>query len=256
MQIVTIISDFGNKDYYAGALKGAILCKSPVLNLVDITHEVEPYNIVQAAFVLKNIYAEFPVGTIHLVAVNCTYDKIYEFVCLRHEGHYFIAPDNGVLSLVFKNTKPENIVKINNEDKGHFLVKNIFSNTISQIVEGVNFEEMGKTGDTLMERITLQPVFTPTRIRGTVIYIDNFENVILNITKELFEKGRNGRSFSLYFKRNDPITFLGENYFDVQVGEMLCLFNAAGYLEIAINMGKAASLLGLKVEDIIEIVFD
>jgi S-adenosyl-L-methionine hydrolase (adenosine-forming) len=256
MQIVTIISDFGNKDYYAGALKGAILCKSPTINLVDVTHEIEPYNIVQAAFVLKNIYAEFPIGTIHLVAVNCTYDKVYEFVCLRHEDHYFIAPDNGVLSLVFKNTKPENLVKINNEDKGHFLVKNIFSNTVAQIMQGVSFEEMGKIGDTLVERITLQPVFTPTRIRGTVIYIDNFENVILNITKEIFEKGRNGRAFSLFFKRNDPITFIGENYFDVQVGETLCLFNAAGYLEIAINMGKAASLLGLKVEDVVEIIFD
>jgi S-adenosyl-L-methionine hydrolase (adenosine-forming) len=256
MQIVTIISDFGSKDYYSGALKGAVLSKSPLINLVDVTHDIDPYNIVQAAFVLKNVYFEYPIGTIHLVAVNCTYDKVYEFVCLRHDGHFFIAPDNGVLSLVFKNTNPENLVKIQNEDKGHFLVKSIFADTVAKIVQDITFEDLGKTGDTLVERITLQPVITPTRIRGTVIYVDNFENVILNITKETFEKGRNGRLFSLFFKRNDPIIFLGENYFDVPVGENLCLFNAAGYLEIAINMGKAASLLGLKAEDIVEIVFD
>jgi S-adenosyl-L-methionine hydrolase (adenosine-forming) len=256
MQIVTIISDFGSKDYYSGALKGAILSKSPVINLVDVTHDIEPYNIVQAAFVLKNVYFEFPEGTIHLIAVNSTYDKIYEFVCLRHEGHFFVAPDNGILSLVFKNTNPSNLVKIHNNGKGHFLVKNIFSETVFNLMQGLNFEDLGNLGHTMVERITIQPVITPDRIRGTVIYIDNFENVILNITKETFEKGRIGRAFSLFFKRNDPITFLGENYFDVPIGENLCLFNAAGYLEIAINMGKAASLLGLKTEDIVEIVFD
>jgi S-adenosyl-L-methionine hydrolase (adenosine-forming) len=256
MQIVTLITDFGTKDYYVGALKGAVLTKNTAINLVDITHNIEPYDIVQAAFVLKNIYTAYPTGTIHLIGVNCTYDKIYEFVCLRHEGQFFIAPDNGVLSLVFKNTQPDNVVKLLNENKGHFVVKNIFADAVAQILQDLPFEDMGKTGEALIERITIQPVIMPTRIRGTVIYVDNFENVILNITKETFEAGRNGRNFSLFFKRNDPITILGENYFDVPVGETLCLFNAAGHLEIAINMGKAASLLSLKTEDIVEIVFD
>jgi S-adenosylmethionine hydrolase len=98
-------------------------------------------------------------------------------------------------------------------------------------------------------------VITPTRICGTVIHVDNFENVVVNIHRETFEKTLNGRAFSLLFKRNDPITRLSGNYCDVSMGEQLCLFNAAGFLEIAVNMGKASTLLGLKMEDVVEVVF-
>jgi hypothetical protein len=89
-----------------------------------------------------------------------------------------------------------------------------------------------------------------------VIHVDNFENVVVNIRREIFESAANGRPFSLYFKRNDPITQLSGNYCDVAVGEQLCLFNVAGFLEIAVNMGRAATLFGLKVEDVVEVVFD
>ena len=124
------------------------------------------------------------------------------------------------------------------------------------MAEGKPFEELGVYAAPLLQRISIQPVITPTRIRGTVIHVDNFENVVVNIRREVFESAVHGRPFSLYFKRNDPITQLSGNYCDVAEGEQLCLFNMAGYLEISVNMGRAATLFGLKVEDVVEVVFE
>ena len=104
-------------------------------------------------------------------------------------------------------------------------------------------------------RIALQPVISTAQIRGSVIYIDHYENVIVNVQEELFERVRNGRDFQLFFKRHDPIVCMSNHYHDVNIGETLCLFNEAGYLTIAINMGKAASLLGLKLDDMVQIDF-
>ena len=132
----------------------------------------------------------------------------------------------------------------------------MFANALAHFAEGKPFEALGEYPAPLLERISIQPVITPTRIRGTVIHVDNFENVVVNIRRDIFENTLNGRAFSLFFRRNDPITKLSGNYCDVPMGEQLCLFNAAGFLEIAVNMGKAASLLGLKVEDVVEVVFE
>jgi S-adenosylmethionine hydrolase len=140
-------------------------------------------------------------------------------------------------------------------DGGHFSVKNVFAEAVKRLTSGEPFAEIGMSPMPLLERITIQPVITPTRICGTVIHVDNFENVVVNIHRETFEKTLNGRAFSLLFKRNDPITRLSGNYCDVSMGEQLCLFNAAGFLEIAVNMGKASTLLGLKMEDVVEVVF-
>jgi len=108
----------------------------------------------------------------------------------------------------------------------------------------------------LVERIGLRPVTTRSRIRGTVLHIDHFGNVQVNIREETFRRVGQGRPFALFFKRHDPITALSRHYTDVPVGEPLCLFNSAGFLEIAVNMGRAATLFGLKEDDFVEIIFD
>ncbi len=256
MQLVTLTTDFGTQDYYVGALKGALLSRAPELPLIDISHDVKPFDIVQGAFVVANIWREFPEGTIHLIGVNCVYQPDFRFVALRHEGHYFIAPDNGLLTILFQNIDQNNLRSLPADPKEHFAVKKVFSDALAHFAQNKPFEELGEYPAPLLERISIQPVITPTRIRGTVIHVDNFENVVVNIRREIFEKALNGREFSLFFKRNDPITKLSGNYCDVPTGEQLCLFNAADFLEIAVNMGKAASLLGLKVEDVVEVVFE
>ncbi|MBL7825587.1 MAG: SAM-dependent chlorinase/fluorinase [Saprospiraceae bacterium] len=256
MHLVTLTTDFGAQDYYVGALKGALLRKAPELTLIDITHQIKPFDIVQGAFVVSNVWREFPEGTIHLIGVNCVYQPEYRFVVARHEGHFFLAPDNGLLTILFQQLDPAHLRTLRAQHDEHFAVKSIFSDAVAHLAQGQPFEDLGEHPAPLLERISLQPVITPNRIRGTVIHIDNFDNVVVNIRKEVFTQTINGRPFSLYFKRNDPITAVSGNYCDVAVGEQLCLFNTAGFLEIAVNMGKAATLLGLKVEDVVEVVVE
>lgn len=256
MPIVTLTTDFGLTDYYAGALKGALLRLHPALQLVDISHQIRPFDIVQGALVAGNAWHEFPEGTIHLIGVHCVYDEQPRFVVARHREHFFIAPDNGILTLLFDDLDPARMRHLPVDPKAHFAVKDVFAQTVAHLAEGRPLEDIGEYPGPLLQRIGLRPVITPSRIRGTVIHVDNFENVVLNIRREMFEQTANGRSFSLYFKRNDALNRLSDNYSDVPVGEPLCLFNAAGFLEIAVNLGKAATLLGLKVEDVVELTFE
>ena len=256
MPFVTLTTDFGTKDFYVGALKGALYSRIPMLQLVDISHDIAPFDIVQGAFVFARVWPEFPTGSIHLIGINCVYQPEYRFVAARHEGHYFIAPDNGLLSLLFPQIAPEDLRNLPVNPSEHFAVKNIFAEAAAYLHAGNPFENLGAFAAPLLERISIQPVITPSQMRGTVIYVDNFDNVVVNIRREMFEKAANNRPFSLYFKRNDPIVQLSDNYCDVGVGETLCLFNAAGFLEIAVNMGRAATLWGLKVEDVVEVVFE
>ncbi|MEI6409851.1 MAG: SAM-dependent chlorinase/fluorinase [Bacteroidota bacterium] len=256
MQLITLTTDFGARDFYAGALKGALIKRHRALQLVDISHEIKPFDIVQGAFVLQNTWPEFPEGTIHLVGVHCVYGPEARFIAARYAGHYFLAPDNGLLSLLFEHLPENDLRSLGRGAAGHFPVKDVFADAATHLAQGHSFETLGTPAGQILHRISIQPVITKSRIRGTVVHLDNFDNVVVNISRALFEKTQNGRNFSLFFKRNDPISNLSQNYADVPVGEPLCLFNSAGYLEIAINMGRAASLLGLKVEDIVELVFE
>ncbi|PHN01931.1 SAM hydrolase/SAM-dependent halogenase family protein [Flavilitoribacter nigricans] len=254
MPIVTLTSDFGQGDYYLPLIKGAILSQNEQLRLVDITHEVSSYDIVQAAFIFKNSWRSFPPGTIHLISVNDYYQESCCYLAIRHEDHYFIGPDNGVFTLIFDQADIQGYQLDISEDTT-FDLHQIYARAIGHIANGKEFEKIGKPVDEMVQRITFQPVVQPSMIRGAVIHIDRFQNAILNINRELFERIGADRSFQLYFKRHDPIVKLSRHYHDVPIGEVLCLFNSANYLEIAINMGKAAELLSLKVEDAVQIDF-
>jgi S-adenosylmethionine hydrolase len=253
--LITLTTDFGTRDYYAGALHGAVLRHCPGAQVVVVSHEIKPYDIVQGAFVVQQTWREFPVGTLHLVAVHCIYDADVRFLAARREGHYFLAPDNGLLALIAPDWPPADVRVLPPGPAGPFPVKAVFAEASAHLLGGQPWEALGEPAGPLLQRIRIQPVITPQRIRGTVIHIDNFENAIVNIPFDEFERARRGRDFALYFRRNDPITRLSANYGAVPVGEPLCLFNSAGYLEIAVNLGRAATLLGLKVEDVVEVVF-
>ncbi len=254
MAIVTLTTDFGTTDYYVGAIKGAMLTRFPQLNIIDISHNIKSYDIVQAAYTLKNCYKNFPIGSIHIISVNNFYAENPIFFVLKHNGHYFIGPDNGVFSLLFDEL-PKNIRRLPFNKKNQFPLKDLFADTVRHFAAKQKLEEIGLPAQGITQRFSLQPVMSPDQIRGSVIHIDNYENVILNITKELFERVWRGRNFALYFKRFDPITKLCSHYHEVPVGDILCLFNSANFLEIAINTGKAGSMLGLQIDDTVQIDF-
>lgn len=252
MPIVTLTTDFGLFDNYVALLKGALLRQSPNLQIVDISHNVRPYDIVQGAFVLKNTYPSFPVGAIHIITVNNSPEGM-SLICLQHEGQIFIGPDNGIFSLVFP--KMPDTFRLDYDKQSPFPIQQTLANTVQHLAAGQPLHEVGFPAGETVQRIALQPVLSHSQIRGSVIYVDHYENVVINIPKDLFEKVQNGRKFALFFKRNDPITHLSHHYTEVPVGDTLCLFNAAGFLEIAVSMGKASSLLGLKLDDMVQVDF-
>lgn len=253
MAIVTLTTDYGLKGYYLAALRGMLLSENPDVQLVDISHQVKPYDIVQGAFILKNAYHHFPTGSIHLISIDNLSSPL-SLIVFEEDGHYFIGPDNGIFSLIF-NPMPKNIFRLPLLRNNYFPFNEACSSAVAHITAGKPLIEIGLRAGEIEQRIALQPVISTSQIRGSVIYIDHYENAIVNIQQELFEKVRNKRRFQLFFKRHDPIVQLSRSYHEVSIGETLCLFNEAGYLTIAINMGKAASLLGLKLDDMVQVDF-
>ncbi len=254
MPIITLTSDFGWQDFYLPALKGAILSQNTPTQLVDITHAIHPYDIVQAAFIFKNCWQHFPEGTIHLISVNDYYQKEAQYLLYAFAKHYFIAPNNGLFSLIFEQL-PDEVYLLPNISDAAFPLMATYTRAISMLSQNMPLEEIGTPIDSVSDRITLRPVVSTHQLRGSVIHIDRFGNAIVNITKELFEQVCNGRPFKLYFRRHEPINQIREHYHDVGVGEILCHFNHFDHLEIAVNMGQASTLFGLQVEDTIQIDF-
>ena len=258
MPIITLTTDLGIKDFYLAAVKGFILSNLPETKIVDITHQVPSFNITQAAFILGNAFHYFPEGTVHLVSVDNSYQADAKFVAVKAHGHYFIGPDNGIFSLFLQNENIEKIVKINLrilDDYKHFPIKDILVKSAVHLAKGGSMEFLGRKINHLNVRTIIQPVINKDQIRGSIIYVDSFRNAVTNITRELFEKEVAGRAFTILFKRNETLETIHTQYSDVLEGEKLALFGITGYLEIAINKGEAASLLGLHTGESIIINF-
>lgn len=254
MQWVTLISDFGLTDPAVGQLKGAMLRQWGDLRFIDFTHDIKPHDIVTAGWVLKNSFQNSPAGSIHVISVLNNYHNAHSYIAFEYQGHYFVGPNNGVFSLAFEKL-PLEIYEYKPDFQPAFSVKQALSHLVGHLAAKKPIHELGHPVRNLILRIQLQPVINKYMIRGSVIYIDHYENVIVNITREQFEKNRAGRDFSVYIKRNDAIRMISSHYQDVPVGETLCLFNSNNYLEIAIHAGAAASMLGLTVDETVQIDF-
>lgn len=257
MAIITLTTDLGSKDFYQAALKGSILNLLPNVNIVDITHEVPAFNISYAAFVLKNAYTYFPKNTVHLIGIDSVFNENTKYMALRYKDHYFVGADNGIFSLLF-DERPDELVELNiMQDLKflHFPLVDILVKAAVHLAKSGKLKEIGLPADDIEQRMLLHPVIERDIIRGSVIFIDTFSNVITNITKDLFTKVQRNRDFTLYFRKSETITQLSWHYNEVPEGEKLCLFGISNHLEIAINKGKASGLLGLHLNDIVRVEF-
>jgi hypothetical protein len=257
MAIITLTTDLGYKDFYQAALKGSILSLKPDANIVDITHNISAFNIPQAAFVLKNAFPYFPKGTVHLIGINSVFDIKSQYLAVEYNEHFFVGSDNGIFSLIF-DEEPTAIVELNiMQDLKflHFPLTDIFAKAATRLANGSKLTDIGILVDQIEEKVNLQPVIETNVIKGSVIYIDSFQNVITNISKDLFSTIQQNRDFVLYFRKNESISQLSWHYNEVPEGEKLCLFGISNYLEIAINKGNASGLLGLHLGDIVRVEF-
>jgi S-adenosylmethionine hydrolase len=257
MAIITLTTDLGYKDFYQAALKGSILSQLSNANIVDISHDISAFNIPQAAFILRNAFHHFPKGTVHLIGIDSVFNEKTRYLALKYREHYFVGSDNGIFSLLFEE-EPAEIVELNiMQDLKylHFPLSDIFPKAATHLARGGRLKDIGIPVSGVEDRMTLQPVIERDIIRGSVIYIDSFQNIITNITKEIFTRVQLNRDFTLFFKRNESISQLSWHYNEVPEGEKLCLFGISNHLEIAINKGNASGLLGLHLGDIVRIEF-
>ena len=248
MPLLTLTSDIGNQDYLVAAVKAQLLKANPEFNLIDISHNIPPFNYPQAAYVCRNAIKNFPAYTYHLILVNLFDSKPEQLLLAYHRNQYFFCADNGLLTMILEE-KPEMVIGLPLEKtviKNTLYCTEVMAGAINQLVNGAPITSIGNGDTSYIEKNPLRPMLSDTWIEGQIIFIDNFENVIVNITREQFEEQRKGRHFKIVFKRDEMIETISESYADVPEGEKLALFNSAGYLEIAINKGNAAGLFGLK----------
>lgn len=248
MPLISLTSDIGHKDYLAGTVKGKLWQQHPGAQIADISHDVTPFNYNEAAYFVRNAYPHFPAGTWHIILVNLFDNARPRCLLARHQGMYFACPDNGLLPMVFDGL-PEQVVQLNltPQQLPNMLawVEQI-GVAITRAGSGATLEQLGLPIEQMVVKHNLKPNIGADWIEGRIIYIDRFENVIVNITRQEFEEARKGRSFYIAFKTDDVIARLSDHYGQVNEGDKLAFFNTAGYLEIAVNKGNAAGLFGLQ----------
>jgi S-adenosylmethionine hydrolase len=256
MSIVTLTTDWNKDDYYAGALKGKILSQCPRIQIVDISHQVPPFNIRHAAFILRNSFHNFPKGSIHIIGVNTEGNEEMPFLLVQYKKHYFIGTDNGIFGLMFGDP-PERLIALGSPKSSHpFTSFNVFADTACKLANGEKPESLGKVVSQYQERTPIRAAIDRNVINGSVIYIDSFRNAITNISRELFERVGQDRAFEIFVQSNHyVIRKINHSYNETPAGEILALFNSIGLLEIAMNQGNAADLLGLSTNSGVRVKF-
>lgn len=247
MPLLTLTSDIGQQDYLVGAIKGQLLKINPGFNLIDISHNISPFNFPQAAYTCRNAIFNFPPHSYHLILVSLFEKKPEQLLLAYHNEQYILCADNGLLTMILED-KPELIIGLplpKTSNKSTLYCTQVMGEAIDRLQSGTRLQDIGIPDVSFVEKNHLRPLLGDDWIEGQIIFIDKFENIIVNITRSQFEEQRRNRNFKIIFKRDEVIERLSDTYADVPEGEKLALFNSAGYLEIAINKGNAAGLFGL-----------
>ena len=274
MSIITLITDFGHKDYFVGALKGKILSEQKDAVIVDISHEIDLFNTLEASYCIEAAYSNFPKGTIHIIGVDSERVGDTQHIAMQWDDHYFICADNGILNTLIQKKIPQKIVAITIHDRLNTDVSDmdVFAAVACHISRGGLLNVIGKEIQSLKSVSVLTSSVSDdlAEIKGQIVYIDSFGNCVTNISQKQFNDTIRSRKFEIIIK-NKKITRLHKSYSDFPVsdtkqlkdleGDFLALFNENGYLEIAIyksnpkTVGSAATLLGLHFRDSISIKF-
>lgn len=275
MSIITLTTDFGIKDHFAGIFKGKIYSLFPETNIIDISHSIDKFNVLEASYLLATSYAHFPKGTVHIVAVDATRNADTNHIAMLYDGHYFISADNGIFGGLTNKKNPEKIVQITIHDR---LIDgssdlDVFAAVATHLAKGGEMNVIGSPLTEIKKMNMLVPILGDNlnSIRGHVVYIDDFGNCVTNISKNYIEEVAKGRQFSVRFSVY-TINRVKNNYADFKnnktaelnamAGNEIALFNQDGFLEIAVyrsnpnRSGSAHTLLGLKMQDAVIVEFE
>jgi len=264
MAIITLTTDFGVEDEYVGVMKGVILSIHPDATIIDITHYILPQDLIEAAYTIKNSYKYFPVGTVHIVVVDPGVGSKRSIIAIQKSGHFFIAPDNGVLSLLFDDGDVESIVQVKNSQyflksvSQTFHGRDIFAPVGAHVSLGVRINDLGDTvekGNVVHLNIK-EPIRSANEILGEVVSIDRFGNLITNINSEHIAKAFpvNADTPVEISIREKKITGLSHSYENSGYHEPLAIIGSRGAIEIAVNKGNAQQYFMAEKGDIIKVI--
>ena len=257
--VITLLTDFGLKDEYVGAMKGVILSINSRVQLVDISHNLTRHDILQAALAIKGAFRYFPKDSIHVIVVDPGVGGKRKVICLKKEGHVFVAPDNGVLSLVTQDGKADEIYAVTNQAyflkpvSNTFHGRDIIAPVAAHLSKGIALPRLG-------EKLTLDDINTldipvpflssdEKLLAGEIISIDHFGNLITNIDQETFEifTGKRKSGTVVIGLGNSRIQGVSESYDTVKVGDPLAIFGSRNLLEISVNQADASSYFRARV---------
>jgi S-adenosylmethionine hydrolase len=254
MAVITFTSDFGYADHYVAAVKARILTHDAQAQIVDISHAVEPYNIPQAEYVLGSVYHEFPQGTVHLVGVDTHGSKKVRYHAALYRGHYFLMADNGLLSLL-TDDKPDKVVEIATHGQVFsFPAKELLAPAAVFLAKGGDIEVLGEPTADFRHLLNRQLRLNDHSITGHVIHVDQYGNLVTNITRESIDTISHGRTYTIHFGR-ETIAKILANYNQADDGDTCCIYNSLDQLCIGINKGNASESLGLAFDSPVDVRF-
>jgi len=257
-QIITLLTDFGTKNGYVGAVKGVIKRINPQAEIVGVTHDIDSYDVLGAAFALNNFYRYFPKGTIHLAVVDPGVGSLRQPILVKTKDFFFVGPDNGIFSFVYQRENLTDIIVISNqkyflaEPSSTFHARDVFAPVAAYLSLGIKIDEFGAPAKECMKFVIPEPESRGKSLKGEIIHIDRFGNLITNIPADFLENKKHTEI--RVGKRR--IKGISRSYFEIKVKELGALIGSSNFLELAVNQGSAQKLLKAKVGDQIGIDFE
>jgi len=248
--VIALLTDFGTRDHYAGTMKGVVLGICPDATLVDISHEVPPHDVLAGALELAAAYKYFPPGTVFLVVVDPGVGSARRGIAADTGEYKFVAPDNGVLGVVFAEAPPRKVVELTERRYARptvsrtFEGRDRFAPAAAWLAKGIELGALGRAAGALQTIDMPQPALGEHRLDGEVLRVDRFGNLITNIDRRLFERVAAGGAIDVRVGSH-PVPRVVSTYAEVGGGEICALFGSTEHLEIAVNGGSAAAALGV-----------
>lgn len=249
--IITLLTDFGSQDAYVGIMKGVIAGINPSAKVIDICHSVSPQDIFSGAYLLSTSYKYFPKETIHVAVIDPGVGSARDIICIESQNYFFLAPDNGLLSLIIQNERPKDIFRVTNTryflpSPSHtFHGRDIFAPVAAHLSKGIKPHQLGIRTNQLRQADFPKPGYKKAGLlEGQIIYIDRFGNLITNITRSHIKDLKGNEKYMKIKIGKKEIHGLHNTYTDVETGKPLVLFGSAGFLEVSVNQGSAQKYFG------------
>lgn len=257
--LITITTDFGLQDEYVGLMKGVIHSINPGIPVIDLTHYIPPQDVEWTAYMIYYSYNYFPQGSIHVIVVDPGVGGSRPIKLLKLAGHYFLFPDNGVMTKLVNQHEPEEIWTVSNQDyflpqiSNTFHGRDIFAPVAAHLSNGVHPNRLGEAS---MEMKTLslpEPQVKANEITGHIIHIDRFGNLITDIEKRMVDNLSVSYDSLAIHLPGETLSGIRKSYNEVKEGKALVIFGSKGLLEISVNKGSAANVLNMDKGDPVKI---